>query len=284
MAKISFPTKPQKVFYSYLPDGHIYDITTTKPSVVADDGGYWSCYFECTPYHKDTDGSTYLIYEVIVSGADTKYVAVSSDSYMTSDKTYKWTKDGKTYTTHSKTTKYYSRNGLNEYSMPKNAAELPQISYQGSTYYIDSLIKRGAKYDATNKKFIPMDVKKGAGQTTFGDVLLDLIKSNVIITNFDGCVNAIPEYLTGPDLTAEYSVESIGYSVPANYFIMFGVLFVDKLNEAMKEKGDSIVKTYMAKPIETQYKKVTIETSVAASGIPVGTITSTPEAELKLKA
>ncbi len=168
--------------------------------------------------------------------------------------------------------------------MPKSAAELPQISYQGSTYYIDSLIKRGAKYDASNKKFTPMDVKDGEGLTTFGDVLLDLIKSNVIITNFDGCVNAIPEYLTGPDLTAAYSVTSIGYTVPANYFIMFGPLFVDKLNEAMKEKGASIVKTYMAKPIETQYKKVKIETSVAASGTPVGTITSTPVAELKLKA
>lgn len=46
MAKIKFPTKPDKVFYTYLSDGHIYDITKTKPSVVADGGGYWSCYFE----------------------------------------------------------------------------------------------------------------------------------------------------------------------------------------------------------------------------------------------
>ena len=276
MAKIKFPTKPDKVFYTYLSDGHIYDITTTKPSVIADGGGYWSCYFECTPYHKDTDGQTYLLYEVIGSDADAKYVAVSSDSYVTTEKTYKWTKDGKNYTTHAKNMKYYSRDGKNGYDMPKSAAELPQISYQGTTYYIDSLIKCGATYDASNKKFTPIDVKNGEGQTTFGDIILDLIKSNIIITNFDGCVNAIPKYLTGPDLTTEYSVSSIGYTVPANYFVMFGSLFVDKLNEAMKEKGESIVKSYIGKPVSTQYKNITFETSVAASGLPVGTITVTP--------
>lgn len=57
---------------------------------------------------------------------------------------------------------------------------------------------------------------------------------------------------------------------------MFGSLFVDKLNEAMKEKGESIVESYIGKPIGTQYKNITFETSVAASGLPVGTITVTP--------
>lgn len=277
MAKLSFPTKPQKVFYSYLSDGHIYEITSKKPELVADGGGYWGCYFECEPYHKDTDGKTYLLYEVIGTGANTKYIATSNASF-NSGKTYKWTKDGVTFNTHTATTQYFTRNGKVGYNMPKSAAELPQITYpstNGETYYLDKLIKSGAKYDATNNKFVPMDVKVGEGATTYGDILLELVKDSISINAFDAGVNDLPEYLTGADITKAYSVSSIGYTVPANYLIMFGTLFIEKLNEAMKEKGDTIVKKYMNNEIATQFKKVTIVSSVASG---VGTVTSTPSA------
>lgn len=320
MAKISFPTKPQKVFYSYLSDGHIYEITSKKPELVADGGGYWSCYFECEPYHKDTDGKTYLLYEVVGTDANTKFIATNSGSF-NSGNTYKWTKDGVTYTEHTASTQYFTRNGKYGFNMPKSAAELPQILYSeyvvktsftngsGDTavtyvvdqlidgtvynsltaanknkcevkrpptkYYLDKLIKCGAKYNVSNNKFTPMDVKTGSGETTYGDILLDLVEDNISVNAFDACVNTLPKYLTGTDLTKAYSVSSIGYTVPANYLIMFGPLFIEKLNEAMKEKGDAIVKKYMNNKIATRFKKVTIESSVASG---VGTVTSTPSA------
>lgn len=313
MSKISFSTKPRKVFYSYLSDGHIYEITSKKPELVADGGGYWSCYFECEPYHKDTDGKTYLLYEE----TDTKLVATNSGSF-NSGKTYKWIKGGVTYE-HTPSTQYFTRNGKYGFNMPESAAELPQILYSeyvveksftnnsGDTavtyvvgqlidgtvynslttenknkckvkttkYYLDKLIKCGAKYNVSNKKFTPMDVKTGGGETTYGDILLELVKDNISINAFDACVNTLPKYLTGIDFTKAYSVSSIGYTVPANYLIMFGPLFIEKLNEAMKERGDDIVKKYMNNQITTQFKKVTIGSSVVSG---VGTVTSTPSA------
>ena len=39
MATIDFQKIPQNKFYSYLPDGHIYNIESSQPTVIAADGG-----------------------------------------------------------------------------------------------------------------------------------------------------------------------------------------------------------------------------------------------------
>lgn len=295
MGKISFSTKPRMAYYSYVSDGHIYNITSKKTEITADGGGCWCCYFECEPYHKYTvnvtkkDGSvesvtkTAILYEKIGNS----YFVTDSSSFNVGNEYYYYAEDANGVISTSPTQhtgNYFSRNAKYEYAMPQSAAELPQISYTYTSvtpnvtevYYLDKLIKNGAKYDASNKKFTPMDIKEGEEVTTYGDILLELVKDSISINAFDAGVNDLPEYLTGADLTEAYSVSSIGYTVPANYLIMFGTLFIEKLNEAMKEKGDAIVQKYMNKPISTNLKKVTITTAVADSG--AGTVTSTPSA------
>lgn len=40
MTTISFSQRPQKNFYSYTKDGHIYSISASEPSEIKDEGVY----------------------------------------------------------------------------------------------------------------------------------------------------------------------------------------------------------------------------------------------------
>ena len=79
---------------------------------------------------------------------------------------------------------------------------MPQVSYQYKNddgtpkyteiRYLDKLITRGAKYNKTSKNFTPIDIKKGEGSTTFGDLLLNMVKESISIRSFDSCVSNLP--------------------------------------------------------------------------------------------
>ena len=276
MSSISFSTKPRKRYYSYLSDGHIYSITAEKPSEKATGGNYWCCYFECTPYHKDDDGKTYLLYES-VGGV---YIPTTSTSYYKGN-SYVYFTDSNHTTPIPHSGVYYSKNGKTSYAMPQDATKLPQTTYPtgGIVYYFDKLIANGDSYDTTNKKFTPKNVNATGAATSYGSIILDMIKSSISLNGFTTAVKAIPEYLTGPTPGAVFTISSISYSLPANYLVVYGGLFMEKLVAAMKELGESYVKKYSSDTITTTYQNVTIATTVAASGAPVGTVTSTPVSE-----
>lgn len=271
MAQITFSKNPLKKYYSYLRDGHIYKITNQKPTTIADEGSWWCCYFECEPYHLSDDGKkTFLLYETVVDEEGTvKYIPAKYGSFNKGN-VYSYTEDGKEFVEHSG--EYYSKNGKFVYDMPDSASDLPQVTYDGQTYYFDKLINCGDSYKSN--KFVPMDVDgQSSTSTTYGSLLMDMVKNNISINAFTSGVKSIPEYLTGPDLTVEYKIEDIEYTMSANYFVVYGKLFIEKLNEEMVELGTSLSEKYKSDDLEP-YNALTIESDVSDS--PVGTITVTP--------
>lgn len=281
MARISFSERPKRVYYSYLSDGHIYRIDSKRPDVKPDGGGFWSCYFECEPYYKDNDRKTYILYKNCGTEEAPVFKALGYSSFNDGSKYY-YTKNGVEFTEYSGAV-YYSRNGKMSYAMPNSSAELPQVLYNASddksyTVYFDKLIECGATYDKTSKKFIPIDVTGDAKSTTYGSILMDMVKNSVSINAFDRCVAEIPEYLKGGDISKSYKIESIEYSIPAGYFLMFGELFVEKLNSAMIDKGNAIVGKYVGKEYGSAYQNVAFSSTVTphtGSQGPIGMVRST---------
>lgn len=272
MATISFSTKPQKRYYSYKSDGCIYKITSTKPTTKAEGGGMWYCYFNSTPYAK-VDEKTYLLYQkVTVDGVDT-YEATTSSSYYVGDPYCYY--DGSKYVEYKvEDNGYYTSNGTTKYNCPNSAKELPKVVYGNTTYYFDTLISNGDTYK--DNVFTAMNIDDGDSTTTttYGSILLDDVKDSISLNAFNTCVAKLPEYLTGGDLTKEYTIDNIGYVLPANYLIVYGKLFVEKLNEYMKEYGDAVISKYSSTNITTKYKKATILSKVTDEA--VGTLTTTP--------
>ena len=274
MGTISFSTRPQKKYYSYKQDGCIYKISSVAPTKTADGGGVFYCFFKCMPYAKitaDNETNTYLLYKVFTKDGVTEYEATSSSSFYGGEKYAYY--NGSTYKTYDvKTQGYYTQNGNTQYSCPQSAAELPQATYNGGTYYFDTLIGCGDVYGGN--KFTPMDTDGVEGTTTtYGQILLDKVEDSIAINAFNSCVAKLPEYLTGDDKEKAYTITSIGYTIPANYLIVYGELFMKKLNEYMKGYGDSMVGRYASATIETKYKSAAITAEVKNN---VATLTTTP--------
>lgn len=264
MSSISFSTRPQKKYYSYTSDGCIYSISSASPEKVADGGGVWYCYFKCTPYAK-VEEKTYPLY--IKNGNDYE----EAPSFYCGE-TYYYQESTTVYQQYDLGTKgYYTKNGKTHYECPQSALELPHVTYEYedktvATYYFDTLIATGDKY--TDGKFTPMDTIEGDGTTTYGNLLLDKIKESISLNAFKTTVANLPEYLTGNDLTKEYSIETIEYAVPANYFVVYGKLFVEKLNAYMKEYGDAMIAKYVGST------DVQLEITDVVSDDGVGTLTT----------
>jgi hypothetical protein len=245
MSSISFSTKPQKKYYSYTSDGCVYSISSSDPERIADKGGVWYCYFKYTPYAK-IEEKTYLLY--IKNGKEYE----EAPSFYNGE-TYYYQESSTVYTEYDLKTKgYYTKNGATHYDCPQSAAELPRVQYKYEdetvvTYYFDTLIATGDKY--VNGVFSAMDVDgKTGSNTTYGSILLDKVKDSISLNSFITGVANLPIYLTGTDKTKDYEfniTDTDVYTVPANYLTVYGKLFVEKLNEYMKEYGDAMIAKYI---------------------------------------
>ena len=268
MSQISFSTKPQKKYYSYNESGSIYNITSLKPTEIGDGGGIWYCYFEVNPYHKVDDKVYPLCIKETVDDK-TEYIKVTTNTF-NNGQDYYYSVDDKSYKKH--TGKYFDKTGKNEYNMPNTATELPQIPYDEKVYYLDTLIKTGGTY--VSGKFMPLDTDGKDSKTTFGDVLLKMVDDNVKLDQFKGGVKNLPEYLTGATVGDEYKVESIGYIVPKNYFVIYGGLFMKKLTAQLKSNAEVIINKYAKTEITTEFVKAEVETEVKEGA---GIVTITPK-------
>lgn len=260
---LSFSTKPQKKYYSYTSDGCIYSISSSAPEKIEENGGVWYCYFKCTPYAKVGE-KTYLLY---IKNEDTYEEAPS----FYCGETYYYQESATVYQHYDlKTNGYYTKNGTTKYSCPQSALELAHVAYTYedgtvATYYFDTLIATGDKY--VNGVFTAMKI---TADTTYGTLLMDKVKDSISLNAFNTGVANLPEYLTGGDLTKQYSIDNatIEYVVPAKYFVVYGKLFVEKLNEFMKGYGDSMI----AKYVDSATTQLEIIDSVNDEG--VGTLTT----------
>lgn len=244
---LSFSTRPQNCFYSYLSDGHIYSITSTKPDAIAEGGGYYNCYFQVAPYYKVGD-EYYPIYEQATDANDKQvYTVVTANSFNRGN-TYCYTVDGKDYTdiTITKDTKYYSKNGKYEYKMPNKASDLPYVDYKAEDstttyrYYMDTLITTGATY--SDSQFMPLDTTEDDVKTTFGDLLNEKIVDSISASCFERNVLSLPAYITDSTHATFSSADFNGYKVPD--LKVGGELFLQKLTAVMKEAGDAILSKY----------------------------------------
>lgn len=236
MATISFSRRPQKNFYSYTSDGHIYNISASEPSEIKDEGGVWYCYFKCTPYYKIGD-VTYPIFTQYTLDSKEYYTQVTSNNFYGKSIKYYYYKD-KEYLDVS-LEEYYTSSGLKAYSLPSDAEELPQVTDEsdGNTYYFDTLISSGDKY--VDGKFTATISKStdGSETTTYGDILMKKVQNSISINCFTSNVEQIPNYL-------KKSIKSITYVVPNEYFDLYGQLFIEKLVKYMKEYGDDVIQKY----------------------------------------
>lgn len=234
MGLITFSKKPQKKYYSYLSDGHIYNITSVAPQTISDGGGYYGCYFECVPYCKDTNDNMHQLFERV----DDRYIATTLMSYNSGNPYYyQADKTNVNSWTRFDDALYYTKSGNKSYHMPNSSRDLPQIvDTDGMIYYLDVLIKNGDTY-TVNTKFTPMDDDgKAETSVTYGDLVLDIVKNQISIHNFVSNVNSnIPDYL-------KKNWSTIDYVAPD--FSLYGELFIEKLNEAMTIEGKAITKQY----------------------------------------
>lgn len=244
---LSFSTRPQNRFYSYLIDGHIYSISSTEPDVIADGGGYYNCYFQVTPYYKVGD-EYYPLYEQTTDANDKKvYTLVTANSFNRGN-TYCYPVDNNTYTsiTITEDTKYYSKNGKYEYKMPNDASDLPYVDYKAedstTTYrhYMDTLITTGATYNGS--QFMPLDTTTGDAKTTFGDLLNEKIVDSISASCFVSNVSSLPAYITDSTHATFSKTDFSNYTVPD--LKVGGELFLQKLTAVMKEAGDAILSKY----------------------------------------
>lgn len=237
MATISFSQRPQKNFYSYTGDGHIYSISASEPSEIKDEGGVWYCYFKCTPYHK-IEGVTYPIFTKYTLDSKDYYTQVTSNIFYRTDVTYYYYNDkDKGYST-VELKKYYTSSGAKEYVVPNGANELPQVTDDnGNTYYFDTLISGGDIYKGGVFTATKSTSSDGSTTTTYGEILMKKVQNSVSINCFTSNVEQIPNYL-------KESIESISYNVPDKYFDLYGQLFVEKLVKYMKNDGDEIIQKY----------------------------------------
>lgn len=169
---------------------------------------------------------------------------------------------------------YWDKDGIIQYNFPNSASQLPQVVYGGETYYFDTLIKNGDKY--CENVFTPMDTIQGKGESTYGQYLLDAIKTTITISNFESLVKSVPNYLKGDDISKPYTIESINYSVPANYFAIYGELYVEKLSEYMVLQGNEMVKKSLTSSSKTIYKKIEFNEAISTEGILSGNILILP--------
>lgn len=271
MSSISFSTKPQKKYYSYTSDGCIYSISSSDHKRIADyPGGAWYCYFKCTPYGK-IEEKTYMLY--IMNGKEYE----EAPSFYNGE-TYYYQESRTVYTEYDLKVKgYYTKNGATHYDCPQSAAELPRVQYKYEdetvvTYYFDTLIATGDNYDIEHGVFSAMDVDgKQDSKTTYGSILLDKVKGSISLNSFITGLANLPEYLTGTKKDKEYKIKFTDtdvYTVPANYLTVYGKLFVEKLNEYMKEYGDSMI----AKYVDSATTTLKITDNVTDDG--VGTLTT----------
>lgn len=241
---LSFSTRPQNRFYSYLGDGHIYSITSTEPDVIADGGGYYNCYFQVAPYHKEGD-NYYPLYERTTDSTNPTVVTAKSFNI---GNTYCYSLDGKDYIDINITedTKYYSKNGKYEYKMPNDASDLPYVDYKAENstttyrYYMDTLITTGATYNSS--QFLPLDTAEGDTETTFGDLLNEKIVDSISASCFESNVSSLPAYITDSANAKFSSADFNGYKVPD--LKVGGELFLQILTAVMKEAGDAILSKY----------------------------------------
>ena len=283
---LSFSTKPQKKYYSYTSDGCIYSISSSAPEKIEENGGVWHCYFKCTPYVKVGE-KTYLLY---IKNGDTYEEAPS----FYCGETYYYQENTSVYQQYNlKTNGYYTKNGTTKYSCPQSALELPHVTYTYengtiATYYFDTLIGAGDKYtDGVSTEISDLSSRVSAAvntngvftalkittDTTYGTLLLDKVKNSISLNAFIYGVTNLPEYLRGNDLAKQYSIinDTIEYTVPAKYFMVYGKLFVEKLNEYMKGYGDSMI----AKYADSATTQLEITDNVSDAG--VGTLTTSPK-------
>lgn len=274
MSTISFSTKPQKKYYAYKDDGCIYSISSTEPTArKAEGGGVFYCYFKCVPYGQKDD-NVYLLYR---KNATDSYEAVSSTSFYNGEIYY--INVNNVYESYDVVSNgYYTKNGATKYECPNSASNLPHIDYTDkegvkSTYYVDNLIGNGDVYG--NDGFTPLNIDDGdvTTTTTYGSLLLDDVKESITINAFTSCVSQLPVYLTGDDLSKEYKAEgNVEYNVPADYLVVYGKLFIEKLNLYMKSYGDDIIEKYASAEIATTYKKAVITHEETEN---TGTLTTT---------
>lgn len=269
MSSISFSTKPQKKYYSYTSDGCIYSISTSAPERIADyPGGVWYCYFKCTPYAKIGE-KTYLLY--IKNGEEYE----EAPSFYNGEEYYYQTSTVNFEKWAIETEGYYTKNGATHYACPQSALELPHVVYtyqdkSVATYYFDTLIATGDRYDKGVFSAMDVDGEEGSN-TTYGSILLDKVKGSISLNSFITGVANLPEYLTGTKKDEVYEIKFTDtdvYTVPANYLTVYGKLFVEKLNEYMKEYGDAMI----AKYVDSATTTLKITDNVTDDG--VGTLTT----------
>lgn len=262
MATISFSTKPQKKYYTYKEDGCIIEISSSKPTTKPLNGGVWYCYFECIPYHYDkTDDTYYRLYE-----NEECTIEVTKSSYNKGETYYHKGSEK----THSQSTEYYSANGLYSYAMPNSASELPQVTYYENpnddtsliTRYFDTLIVDGDVYKDnkfTAIKFIKLDDKETkTTESSYGERLLEMINNSVSIDCFTKNVDAIPDYLKS-------DIDSIGYSLPLDYFAVYGTLFLNLLINPIVDT----IQTYIDKYADATTYYSDVKFSHSVGGAPV---------------
>lgn len=276
-----FVSTPQNRFYSYVSDGHIYSITTEEPDAIADGGGYWNCYFVTNPYYKMENKKLSKVYYK----SNNNYIELTRNDYYTSGNQYYFFNCDE-YKPITNFTEYYNASGSKKYNCPNSASELPQVTYtydagtvkaRTVTYYFDTLIKNGDSYIVNSKNFKPMDTTVGSGETTYGDILLDIVKDNIHISNFENTVNEIPEFLKGKDISQEYKIASINYVVPANYLIVFGALFIEKLENEMVACGNKIITNYIDSENLTLYTNINLKKDITKGSNLKGTISIEPK-------
>lgn len=272
MATISFSTKPQKKYYTYKKDGCIIEISSSKPATKPLNGGVWYCYFECIPYHYDiTDKKYYQLYE-----DEECTIEVTKSSYNKGETYYHKGSDK----THAQSDKYYSANELYSYAMPNLASELPQVTYNETetevTRYFDTLIIDGDVYKDnkfTAIKFVDVDsTETKATESSYGERLLEMVNNSVSIDCFTKNVDAIPDYLKS-------NIDTIGYSIAYNYFLVYGELFLNLLTNVMVDLAETYKDKYLSDAQKEDYYrsgleiKHTVETDALR---PTSTITMVP--------
>lgn len=279
MSKINFTNKPQRKYYSYLSDGHIFDITSTKPAQMADGGNYWFCYFETQPYYRigGTANTAYSVYPIYLKTGDTddSYKRVTANDFYdgkagTDGNYYYKTESAYTRISPSSSTTYCNLSGTVVYPWPNSVTELPQVVHNEENIYFDTLIKKGDSYG--NSKFTPMDVTAGSGTTTYGNILEAKVKDSININKFAASASALPRYLMTP-------ITSIGYTLTAQDFWLFGKVFIDILGNKLKKEADDIV--FANKDIKNMLSFKNVEVTSTVTGTttaPSGTITIVPKA------
>lgn len=233
MGKISFSTRPNDVYYTYASDGHIYCISNSKLSEVAESDKSWNCYFECDAYHKVED----KYYRLYIDLGNNKHESLSATTYYKTGMAFSYY-DGKDYKTVT-LSKYYNSVG-DEFLMPNDALELPhaeETDKDGNTtyYFFDTLITCGDTY--ASKKFSRKEVKKEGKTLTYSDKLLELVKDAVSTSSWKNSVDSnVPSYL-------QKEIKTGGLTYTAPDFKLFGNLFIEKLLDEMSLYGNTIVKS-----------------------------------------